>query len=103
MTATAPDSPSARYDATAWVGQDKAYVDSQTGFVYAVEEITSSLIGETHGAFSSYTLPNGEVHGMYRYPVGFRVNFEYRRRQYFFVIEDIDYSAKKAKIRIREF
>jgi hypothetical protein len=94
------DVPNQRYEVVAEVGEDKSYIDPETGFVYAVEEITD--LRGTRGAFSNYTLPDGTFQSNRMWPIGYRVNFLYRGRNFFMVIEDIDYQRKVAKIRIKE-
>jgi hypothetical protein len=95
------DVPNQRYEIVAEVGEDKSYIDPETGFVYAVEEITD--LRGTRGAFSNYTLPDGTFQSNRMWPIGYRVNFNYRGRKFFMVIEDIDNQRKVAKIRIKEF
>ena len=95
------DVPNQRYEVVVEVGEDKSYIDPETGFVYAVEEITD-LRGR-RGAFSNYTLPDGTFQSNRMWPIGYRVNFHHRDRKFFMVIEDIDHQRKVAKIRIKEF
>lgn len=92
--------PRKMYVMEAEVGEGKSYTDEETGFVFAVDEITDWL--NTTGVLSRYTLPDGTSKGMYRWPVGHRVDFQYQGRKFFMVIEDIDYNKKVAKIKIKE-
>lgn len=93
------------YEVVTEVAQDKSFVDPETGFVFAVDEINKGpwwvLIPST-GVLCRYTTPDGTQSDMYRRPVGFRADFLYQGHKYFMVIEDIDYQRKTAKIRIRE-
>jgi hypothetical protein len=88
------------YEAVGVVAEDKVYIDPETGFVFAVDEISSFLGGR--GVLSRYTLPDGTREDVYRWPVGHRVDFQYQGRKFYMVIEDIDYDQKSAKIKIKE-
>lgn len=93
----------AAYNISVWVSEGKSYIDPETGFVYAIDEIDNQKWLHADGALSRYTTPDGKAHERFRYPVGYRVNFQYRGRHFFFAIEEVDYPAKSAKIRIRQF
>lgn len=90
------------YEVVKVVGEQKAYVDQETGFVFAVDEITNFL--GTRGVLSRYTLPDRtrSIIGINRWLVGHRVDFQYQGRKFFMVIEEIDYNQKNATIRIKE-
>ena len=88
------------YEVVKDVGEDQAFVDPETGFVFSVEEITDWL--GTRGVFSFYTFPNGQTKGTYRWPLGHRDEFEYQGRRFYFVIQDINYNLKTATIKIKE-
>jgi len=90
------------YEEEAEVEEGHSYTDKETGFVFAVDQISTGLLGERSGALSRYTLPDGAVKRPYRLKAGHRVQFEYRGRKFFMVMEDIDYGRKVAKISIKE-
>ncbi|HVG32609.1 MAG TPA: hypothetical protein VM911_05995 [Pyrinomonadaceae bacterium] len=92
--------PQKMYEAEAEVAEGKSYVDNETGFIFAVDEITDALI--ITGVLSRYTLPDGTRSRMYRWPVGHRVDFQYQNRKFYMVIQDIDYERNIARIRIKE-
>jgi hypothetical protein len=94
--------PHEMYEAVAEVGESKTYIDKETGFVFAVDQISTGLFGERSGALSRYTLPDGTIKRPYRLKPGYRVDFQYQGRKFFMVIEDVDYGRKVAKIRIKE-
>jgi hypothetical protein len=89
------------YEAEAEIGEGKSYVDKETGFVFAVDQISKGLFGESSGVLCRYTLPDGTVERPYRRKVGHKVDFQYLSRKFFMVVEDVDYQRKVAKIRIR--
>lgn len=91
------------YEEVAEVAEGKSYIDKETNFVFAVDEITNGLFkGMTTGVLCRYTLPDGTFGDMFRRQVGDRTDFQYQGRKFFMVIEDVDYDRKVAKIRIRE-
>jgi hypothetical protein len=90
------------YDEEAEVEEGHSYTDKETGFVFAVDQISTGLFGERSGALSRYTLPDGAAKRPYRLRAGHRVQFEYRGRKFFMVMEDIDYARRVSKIRIKE-
>lgn len=95
------------YEAKAQIEEGKSYVDSETGFVFAVDEIANSwlskLLAPNAGVLCRYTLPDGTASEIYRRKVGTRVDFLYRGRKYFMAIKDVDYPHKIATITIKEY
>lgn len=98
--------PHSMYEAEAKIEEGKSYVDGETGFVFAVDEISNfwlaKLLDPNDGVLCRYTLPDGTASEIYRRKVGTRVDFQYMGRKYFMVIKDVDYPHKEATITIKE-
>lgn len=94
---------SSGYERVYVVGEEKGFVDLETGFAFKSHGIYRSRVGEADGILSSYQLPDGTVGQIWRRGAGTRIDFSVHGRRYIAAVEDVDYRIKIGIIRIKEF
>lgn len=102
-TNAAPQVSKELYETIATVFEGKgAFVDPETGLVFAVEDVHDWKLPSLAGATCRYTLPNSKWLGHGDRKIGHREEFRYEDRDFILVIESIDYRRNSVTIRIKE-
>lgn len=94
--------PTKRYETIATVFEGKkAFVDPETGFVFAVEDVINWRLPSLRGATCRYNRPDGTFRRGGR-DIGYSEEFRYKGRDFIMVIEDMDFERNSVTIRIKE-
>ena len=96
--------PQDAYDKVTRIGIGQSFTDLQTGLIVGVGEIETPWLGGPPTAWLKYGLPE-DVRPLefVAFSPADRRRFDYRGRQYDFIVESIDAAHKQVAIRVREY